>query len=704
MQVAWGLQQFGSAAFNLLMITSVCVCAIPAPDTRRIVGTHVYMVTASLSLFAYFWLIIVLKWMTPDKVDVEEAVLTLLFFPFLIVTAFLADKGCFQPAEKKYDPKKLSLQRSRHWIEQETCRLRHKFGTELPAEALKLMLQIEDGSTKPPARSRAQYRRSLMSSITSGKKVISQQKGPTVVYFGFEEAEHAVLECCGKFSLKLVASQPPGATVDIHYFTKEESAKSGVRYKDVDGIIRFAPNQVEHYIDIPIIDNNTWEPDEHFFVHLADLQVVAGRFMGSLHGVEALYHQIGIGITRVTIINDDVPGTLDFDFPEVYAKEGTNVTIGISRSQGTCGNITCKYATKEATAIKGVDFTHVEGTLNLSDGEKHKTITIPIHDHKAKRFSDDRFKVKLSDPSPGVLFNKVTNGGADSAICEVVISKTAHSKIPRSCYFLSNKKLCNSLKEWRDNFEVVWYCNGSASDQAEASPQDWMMHCTCLVFKVLFSTVPPASLFGGWPCFILALAWIGLVTTCVGDLASLLGCTVGLPDDITAITLVALGTSLPDTLASKTAAEEDDTADNSVGNVTGSNCVNVFLGLGLPWCLASIMWKNRGPTEEWQQKKCRGCNGKHTYQDFLGTYANGGFMVPASSLAFSVSVFTCCALLCILLLFISRRTHGGELGGPQSAQYRDVQFWPSFGLCTLLHPWRNHSAHLPDAVLRGVLM
>ena len=34
----------------------------------------------------------------------------------------------------------------------------------------------------------------------------------------------------------------------------------------------------------------------------------------------------------------------------------------------------------------------------------------------------------------------------------------------------------------------------------------------------------------------------------------------------------------------------DETADNSIGNVTGSNSVNVFLGLGLPWSLAAIYW------------------------------------------------------------------------------------------------------------------
>ena len=49
-----------------------------------------------------------------------------------------------------------------------------------------------------------------------------------------------------------------------------------------------------------------------------------------------------------------------------------------------------------------------------------------------------------------------------------------------------------------------------------------------------------------------------------------------------------MGTSLPDLFASKTAAVQERHADNSVGNVTGSNSVNVFLGLGLPWSIAAI--------------------------------------------------------------------------------------------------------------------
>jgi solute carrier family 8 (sodium/calcium exchanger) len=48
---------------------------------------------------------------------------------------------------------------------------------------------------------------------------------------------------------------------------------------------------------------------------------------------------------------------------------------------------------------------------------------------------------------------------------------------------------------------------------------------------------------------------------------------------------------MPDTFASKQAATAEKTADSSIGNINGSNAVNVFLGLGIPWVLASFYWK-----------------------------------------------------------------------------------------------------------------
>ena len=87
--------------------------------------------------------------------------------------------------------------------------------------------------------------------------------------------------------------------------------------------------------------------------------------------------------------------------------------------------------------------------------------------------------------------------------------------------------------------------------------------------------MPPTDIWGGKLCFGIALVFIGGITALIGDLATLFGCCVGLEPSATAITLVALGTSLPDTFTSKAAVVGDDTADAAIGNVAGSNAVNV---------------------------------------------------------------------------------------------------------------------------------
>uniref|UniRef100_A0A1I8F7G5 Na_Ca_ex domain-containing protein n=1 Tax=Macrostomum lignano TaxID=282301 RepID=A0A1I8F7G5_9PLAT len=74
--------------------------------------------------------------------------------------------------------------------------------------------------------------------------------------------------------------------------------------------------------------------------------------------------------------------------------------------------------------------------------------------------------------------------------------------------------------------------------------------------------------------------------------ATCCGCVLGIHQAVTGITIVAIGTSLPDTFASRTAALQDEYADNSVGNAPTVS--NVFLGLGLPWCIATIYAAAKG--------------------------------------------------------------------------------------------------------------
>ena len=95
--------------------------------------------------------------------------------------------------------------------------------------------------------------------------------------------------------------------------------------------------------------------------------------------------------------------------------------------------------------------------------------------------------------------------------------------------------------------------------------------------------------------------------------------------------------------ASKIAALHDEHADAAIGNVTGSNAVDIFLGLGLAWSIASI------------------------YQAVKGNR----FCVRPGSLAFSVTVFVVGAVIAVAGLLIRRKetVAGGELGGPSSLKH-----------------------------------
>lgn len=95
---------------------------------------------------------------------------------------------------------------------------------------------------------------------------------------------------------------------------------------------------------------------------------------------------------------------------------------------------------------------------------------------------------------------------------------------------------------------------GEDGEIEEFGAVDGFLHFATIGWKLFFSLIPPAHYGGGVPCFFIALTFIGIVTFVVGEFAGLFGCVLGIKPGVTAITFVALGTSLPDTFASMAAA------------------------------------------------------------------------------------------------------------------------------------------------------
>jgi len=717
----------GSAAFNLFCISAVCVSAIPPPETRMIVGYGTFMVTALVSLLAYVWLLVMLLVITPKKVDISEGVVTLLLFPIFLCVAFAADKGwgCFaaMPSSSSHQAKVLSKCKSR-MLEQ----FGHVVDT-LPPDTLKLLMSAKTSLNLNPqaTHTKAAHRKKVTGKMTGGLTRLHRQStfgasrprlSEVGFNVGFAEDKHVILENAGTLEVQVVLSCAVESWVWMHYATREGTAKEGLRYRHVEGNLTFQPGCVSKWIAIPIIDDEEWEPQEEFYVALSDLRVAqTKKGIGESEAIEVRVLDKAEGapysshsspsprgkvssalraslesrasitasdicwrcqVTTVTVLNDDFPGTLEFDTEEVLAHEGDHVKVGVCRTAGSAGSIICHYETMNDSALEGKDFEHTAGTLSFKHGETHKEIEVKILKSSHHRYEDaERFRLRLFDASPGVIFDKLTAGGENAAFCDVIISSGAEDT-PASCedrcmralyHWIDFDRWSVGLELWREHARDSLFCCGSMSDQAEAGMMDWICHAVSLIFKVVFVLVPPPILCNGWLCFAAALCMIGMVTAFAGDVASLLGCCIGIPDDITAITLVALGTSLPDTLASRAAAMQDQYADNAIGNVTGSNSVNVFLGIGISWTIGAVYWEATGPTSQWQGRKHNGVSFRELY---LPEHKRGGFFVPTDTLAFSVIAYVCGAFCTLALLRYRRVRFGGELGGPQINQYIDA--------------------------------
>lgn len=251
---------------------------------------------------------------------------------------------------------------------------------------------------------------------------------------------------------------------------------------------------------------------------------------------------------------------------------------------------------------------------------------------------DEVFGVKIFNPKPEIV--KISK--KNSIIVEIVTDAETKKQAEALQQLLDRINREENIT-WGQQILNAVMLHPTKSEDGEitdVSGGEAILHFLSVGWKVLFAFCPPPHVGGGVPCFFIALCFIGLVTAIVGEVAALMGCVIGLKPGITAITFVAIGTSLPDTFASMTAAKESRYADSAVGNVTGSNSVNVFLGLGLPWVIAVIYETQFNP------------------ENTSGTYR-----YPAKGLDLSVLLFLMCSLVGIVILITRRIVVKGELGG-----------------------------------------
>nr|XP_044993107.1 sodium/calcium exchanger 1 isoform X11 [Jaculus jaculus] len=506
----------------------------------------------------------------------------------------------------------------------------------------------------------------------------------------FEQATYQCLENCGTVSLTIIRQGSDlNSTVCVDFRTEDGTANAGSDYEFTEGTIVFKPGETQKEIKVGIIDDDIFEEDENFLVHLSNVKVSSEATEDRILEANPLSPLACLGspaTATVTIFDDDHAGIFTFEEPVMHVSESIGIMeVKVLRTSGARGNVIVPYKTLEGTARGGgEDFEDTCGDLEFQNDEIVKTISVKVIDdeeyEKNKTFFLEIGEPRLVEMSEkkALLLNEL--GGftiteeyddkqpltskeeeerriaelgrpvlGEHTKLEVIIEESYEFKnTVDKLIKKTNLALVVGTNTWREQFiEAITVSAGEDDDDDECGEEklpscfDYVMHFLTVFWKVLFAFVPPTEYWNGWACFIVSILMIGLLTAFIGDLASHFGCTIGLKDSVTAVVFVALGTSVPDTFASKVAATQDQYADASIGNVTGSNAVNVFLGIGVAWSIAAIY---------------HAANGEQ-------------FRVSPGTLAFSVTLFTIFAFINVGVLLYRRRPEiGGELGGPRTAK------------------------------------
>merc|ERR1712123_505205 len=729
----------GSAAFNLFMIIGLCMYAIPDDEVRKIKHLRVFFITATWSVFAYVWLYIILGVTTYGKVHVWEGVLTFLFFPITVYTAFVADRRMFfyKYFDKKYrskggvivqsekgdienraaekfkefeddemDPALAEFEKNRREYIMAMKRIRLE-NPQISMIDLETKAREEVVAKGPKSRAyyRAQATRKMAGKEDAGKAFKKQLQAENDAAKAEEEAEaqalalsevkkddgicrvmfdpphYTVMESVGTFEVTVLREGGDlNTTIQVGYKTEDGTASSEGDYIEAIGTLTFGPGETQKMVTLEVLDDDVFEEDEHFYIRISNLRRKDAMPFSQIQaenedGTTTMQASCQLGtphMATIMILDDDHSGIFGFEDSEAEIVESVGTfDLKVKRISGARGKVAIPYNTEDGTAKEGTHYEAQEGELMYDNEETTKVISIAITDEESYEKSLIMY-VEIGEPrhiAEGIEGEGVDYSELDAKSPEELTEEEKIALLGRPCLgantriqirIRESKEFKNSVDKmmqkannsmvvgtssWLDQFSEAFTVQadddeeeGEEGEEKMPSCGDYIMHFLTLPWKLVFAFIPPTAIYEGYPTFVISIAFIGGCTAIIGDVAVHLGCFINLKDCVNAIAFVALGTSVPDTFASKTAAIEDETADASVGNVTGSNAVNVFLGIGIAWTMAAVYWEAQGLA----------------------------FEVPVGSLGFSVTIFCIEALLAIAILMLRRSpVVGGELGGPK---------------------------------------
>lgn len=221
----------------------------------------------------------------------------------------------------------------------------------------------------------------ILGAISTATITIVDNDVPSTVAFG--AASYSVTEGTATRLVQIVRSNTSGAA-SVAYATANGTATAGADYTARSATATFAAGVGTVNISIPITNDTVVEGPETFTV--------------------ALFNPVGMTLdtaapttTTITIVDNDVPSTVALGAATYSVGEGTaSILIPITRSN-TAGSASVAYATANATATAGSDYTARSGTASFASGVATVSISVPIRNDSVFE-GDETFSFSLANP------------------------------------------------------------------------------------------------------------------------------------------------------------------------------------------------------------------------------------------------------------------------------------------------------------------
>ncbi len=202
------------------------------------------------------------------------------------------------------------------------------------------------------------------------------------------DAAETEADAAAGMSFAVMLSVPSNREVRVDYATADQTALAGLDYQAAAGTLIFAPGETLQPIVVMGLDDVLDEPDETYFVDLAN---PVGATLADAQGLG-------------TILDDDAPPALAID--DVAVTEGdagaVPAVFAVTLSAPSSFDISVDHATADATATAGVDYIAAAGTVVIPAGSVSGIVAVDVLGDLLDE-PDETYFVDLANPVNATL-------------------------------------------------------------------------------------------------------------------------------------------------------------------------------------------------------------------------------------------------------------------------------------------------------------